>query len=229
LEIEEYLQRIPQSGDVRRRKGGKWVYKNPTGETSCFETKKKALESRQKWMPWQSQFVTLGILSHGDTLTYQSYRSNTREIVTVMGTQSKKLLVRHNGKEKTLEQVQVDLNGPRGGLSFNSFKIDKLGGKSLQQVKKEIQRHCRKEKVSPEETQMSLELPVTTATESATQEQLTVSVTNLVSSETSFTSQIVNFTETAISLMPGNVSIEDRVGRIGRALVAISSTKVVDN
>ena len=227
MNYQEYLDKLPTSGAVYRRPTG-WAYKNPTGERSGgYKTKSEATKARNRWKPCQSQLVSLGLLTKGDILTFQKWRSESKEDVTVLGVEHQSLLVKHMGKEKTLPQVQKDLGGGATTVNFKSFKVDKFGGITLDQLRKDVNSHCASKELSSRE---QLVFDLSEANSEQVIQERTPALTELSSAnDNSFTSKIANFTDVFTSLMPANVSIEDRVARLGRALVAIGSPQAVDN
>ncbi len=229
MKYQEYLDKLPTSGAVYKRPTG-WAYKNPTGERSGgYKTKSEATKARNRWTPCQSQLVSLGLLTKGDILTFQKWRSESKEDVTVLGVEHGSLLVKHMGKEKTLPQVQRDLGGGATTVNFKSFKVDKFGGVTLHQLRRDVSSHCASKEPSSRE-QLILDL-----TETNTQEvsedagNLALLENNTDNVSESENEKIFTFVSSCLNLLGDEMSELDRYHQIGKSLVELTSKTIVDN
>lgn len=230
MTYRDRINKLPTSTPVRKRASGKWGFNNPTGEPShSYDTKVKAAQARRNWKPWQTQFFTLGLVSKGDILTFQKFRSNTKEDVTIMGFEGRNILVKHEGKEKTLLQSQEDMGGRKGNINFKNFKLDKYGGITLDQLRRDVNIHCSsKEELTRE--QLILDLAETdTQKAPAPVSNLELSENNSGSVSESGDDNLHTYISVCLNLLGNQMPQLDRYHQIGKSLVELTSKTTVDN
>lgn len=230
MSLEQEIAKLNPSTAVRQLPSGKWAFNNPTGGSShAYKTKSEAESARKRWNPGQSQFMELGLLNVNDILTYSPPRSRTKDpaYLTIIGVAGKCIMVKHQGKAKSLREAQASMGGSTKDVNYKAFKLDKFNGITLAMLRDEVNRHSSRKPISRPQPQMNLNLQQPRVEQ--VEDKVELPLTDSISTAASFNELITNFASSASAFLSEGISHQERANCVGKALVELTSNKMIDS